>query len=131
MRRKDSKLKLRLRFAISILVGLIFALSSAGAMAHCPDMPSIIKSGPFSAEHSDHGLQEVDQADAHHGHNDHSHSHTKKAGNSANMCTGSGVALIEQCKFDHSPRLLASQFALTVQSVISLSVPPASEPPRI
>lgn len=129
---KVFKLKSRLRFAVTILIALLFPISSAGALAHCVEMPDTMKSSASDNGQPGHALQMNDDDDAHHATKGHSHNHEKKSGKSSvSVCTGSGAALIAQCSFGVSTRLVAADFAATVEWVVGLSVPPASEPPRI
>lgn len=127
---KVFKLKSRLRFAVTVLIALLFPISSAGAMVHCLEMP--IKSSASNDGQPSHEMQQNDDDGAHHSTKSHPHNHAKKSGSSsASVCTGSGAALIAQCRLEVSTRLVAADFAETAESVVGLSVPPPSEPPRI
>lgn len=127
------KLMAGFRVTVSMLVALIIAISSAGATAHCPDLSTKTKSDNHYAGQANHGLEEKNDGGAQHGTVGHSHNDPKKkkGSESATVCAGSGVALIAQCKIDVCPRLTTAVFAVTAQSILSLSFPPPSEPPRI
>lgn len=134
------RLTSRLRFAVTILIGLMFAVSPVGAIAHCLDMPHAMQSsapdkGPSGQDMHDNDMaasMAANMAAMSHGLSDRAHDHSKKKhGSSASVCVGPGLALVAQCKFDITARLATTTFAAVAQSVIGLSVPPPSEPPRI